>query len=49
MVENYGLYDIVQMKCEGCGAVVMMERPEFERKCKKIIQKAENNDQSTDI
>ena len=31
----------IKIKCEGCGAVVMMERREFERKCKKMIQKAE--------
>ncbi len=73
MVENYGLYDIVQMKkdhpckkshyfqivrmgvdikikCEGCGNVIMMERPEFERKCKKIIKKAEAaDDQGADL
>ena len=31
----------IKIKCEGCGAVVMMERPDFERKCKKIISKGE--------
>ena len=31
----------IKIKCEGCGSVVMMERREFERKCKKMIQKAE--------
>ena len=67
MIEEFGLYDIVQMKkdhpckkshfwkiirvgadikikCEGCGAVVMMERSEFIRKCKKMIERAEEND-----
>ena len=34
----------IKIKCEGCGAVVMMERPDFERKCKKIIQKGEADD-----
>lgn len=34
----------IKIKCEGCGNVIMMERPEFERKCKKIIQKASEND-----
>ena len=35
----------IKIKCEGCGAVVMMERPDFERKCKKIISKGdESND-----
>ena len=30
----------IKIKCEGCGAIVMMERREFERKCKKMIEKA---------
>ena len=30
----------IKIKCEGCGAVVMMERRDFERKCKKMIEKA---------
>lgn len=34
----------IKIKCEGCGYIVMMERPDFERKCKKIIEKGENND-----
>ena len=34
----------IKIKCEGCGAVVMMERREFERKCKKMIQKAEKKE-----
>ena len=38
----------IKIKCEGCGSVVMMERREFERKCKKMIEKApkieENNE-----
>ena len=62
MVEQeYGLYDIVEMKkehpchkskywrvirvgadikikCEGCGAVVMFPRHEFERKLRKVIE-----------
>ncbi len=59
--QEYGLYDIVEMKkehpchkskywrvirvgadikikCEGCGAVVMFPRHEFERKLRKVIQ-----------
>ena len=39
----------IKIKCEGCGNVIMMERPEFERKCKKIIEKAKDNDQSDNI
>ncbi len=34
----------IKVKCLGCGAVVMFERPDFEKRLKKIIQKAENND-----
>lgn len=30
----------IKIKCQGCGAVVMFPRSEFERKCKKLIQKA---------
>ena len=59
--QEYGLYDIVEMKkehpchkskywrvirvgadinikCEGCGAVVMFPRHEFERKLRKVIE-----------
>lgn len=28
----------IKIKCLGCDAVVMMERREFERKCKKIVE-----------
>ena len=35
----------IKIKCEGCGAVVMMERREFERKCKKMIERATPNEQ----
>ena len=31
----------IKIKCMGCEAVVMMERRDFERKCKKMIEKAE--------
>ena len=34
----------IKIKCEGCGAVVMMERAEFERKCKKMIEKVSEDD-----
>lgn len=39
----------IKIKCEGCGSIVMMERPEFERKCKKLIQKGDENDKSSNI
>lgn len=28
----------IKIKCEGCGAVVMFPRHEFEKKLKKVIQ-----------
>jgi len=31
----------IKIKCQGCGAVVMFPRQEFERKCKKLIKKAD--------
>lgn len=30
----------IKIKCQGCGAVVMFPRSEFERKCKKLLRKA---------
>ena len=39
----------IKIKCQGCGAVVMMERVEFERKCKKMIERAVENDQGDNI
>ena len=30
----------IKIKCQGCGAVVMFPRSEFERKCKKMIRVA---------
>ena len=31
----------IKIKCLGCGAVVMLERPYFEKRLKKIVKKAE--------
>ena len=31
----------IKIKCQGCGAAIMFDRTEFERKCKKILRKAE--------
>lgn len=31
----------IKIKCEGCGAVIMMPRHDFERKIKKIIERNE--------
>jgi hypothetical protein len=30
----------IKIKCQGCGAVVMFPRREFEKKCKRMIEKA---------
>lgn len=30
----------IKIKCDGCGAVVMMPRHEFERKAKRLVSKA---------
>ena len=29
----------IKIKCLGCGNIVMLERPDFEKKLKKIIQR----------
>lgn len=31
----------IKIKCQGCGAVIMFPRSEFERKCKRLIRKAD--------
>jgi len=37
----------VKLKCEGCGSIILLERRDFERKCKKIISKGEiSNEES---
>lgn len=33
----------IKIKCEGCGRVIMMDRPEFEKRVKKILVRAEEN------
>lgn len=36
----------IKIKCLGCGRIVMLDRPEFEKRVKKLItQKAENQEQ----
>ncbi len=30
----------IKIKCQGCGAVIMFPRHEFERKMKKLVEKA---------
>ena len=34
----------IKIKCLGCGNIIMLERPDFEKKMKKIIRKAEANE-----
>ncbi len=34
----------IKVKCLGCGAVIMFERPDFEKKLKKIIESAPTSD-----
>ena len=31
----------IKIRCEGCGRVVMLDRPVFEKRVKKIVQTAE--------
>lgn len=38
----------IKIKCQGCGAVVMMERREFERKCKKMIYEASKSQEKSE-
>ncbi len=36
----------IKIKCLGCGRIVMLDRPEFEKRVKRLItQKAEDQDQ----
>ncbi len=35
----------VKIKCEGCGRVVMLDRPVFEKRLKKILQSAAEPEQ----
>lgn len=30
----------IKIRCEGCGRIVMLDRPEFEKRVKKIISSA---------
>ncbi len=32
----------IRIKCQGCGASVLFPRSEFEKKCKKVVQRADN-------
>lgn len=35
----------IKIKCQGCGAVVMFSRYEFERKLKKVVQSADKGEE----
>ena len=35
----------IKIKCQGCGAVVMFSRHEFERKLKKVVQSADKGEE----
>lgn len=34
----------IKMKCMGCGRIVMLDRPTFEKRVKKILASAEPNE-----
>jgi len=34
----------IKVKCLGCGAVIMFERPDFEKRLKKIVEKAKTEE-----
>lgn len=36
----------IKIKCEGCGAVVMFPRHEFEKKLKKVVQHNESEEEN---
>jgi hypothetical protein len=35
----------IKIKCQGCGAVVMFPRHEFERKMKRLVEKAPQSEE----
>ena len=37
----------VKIKCEGCGRVVMLDRPVFDKRLKKILESAAEGEQET--
>lgn len=36
----------IKVKCEGCGAVVMFPRHEFEKKLKKVVEHVSSEEES---
>lgn len=35
----------IRIKCQGCGTSIMMPRQEFDRKIKRVVQKARKEDE----
>jgi hypothetical protein len=33
----------IKIRCQGCGRIVMLERPVFEKRLKKILSRAEED------
>lgn len=33
----------IKIRCQGCGRIVMLDRPEFEKRVKKIVEHSEND------
>lgn len=31
----------IKIRCQGCDRIVMLERPEFEKRCKKILERVD--------
>ena len=36
----------IKIRCEGCGRVVMMDRPDFEKRVKKILEHTKDQHES---
>lgn len=34
----------VKIKCLGCGNIIMLERPDFEKKLKRVVEKAKTEE-----
>ena len=38
----------IKIKCSGCGRIVMLERPNFEKNVKKILEHAQPSNEHTE-
>ncbi len=38
----------IKIRCQGCGRVVMLERPEFEKRVRKILERGPEEEGSAD-